>query len=196
MTKRQNIVTLAVGAVIITALVFIIFLELVPSSTTNPIQEAIITGDPEATLEQKEERPRDWEETEFRKAVPADIKIPETGDVMSDDLKNVIAVPATTVPAISGSSIKIRAFVIKAENNQFTPENIIVNFNDSVEITFEAVDKEYDITVQGYNLKQVAKQGEVKTLSFQANQDGRFFYYCNSCGGMESSARGEIIVVK
>lgn len=196
MTKKQHIVTLAVGAVIIAALAFIVVLELTTIEQPVVNQPELIT-----TIDQEEEtvadtRPRDWEETEFRRAVPVDIKVPEKGDEMPDDLKDVIAVPEVSVVAAPGTSAKSRSFVIKAENNQFTPENIIVNMGDIVQVTFQAVDKDYDIIFTGYNMMQTAKQGEIKPLSFQASQDGRFVYYCEICGGIESSARGEIIVVK
>lgn len=191
MTKKQHIATLAVGAVIITALVFIIFLDL--SSDKSIIRGPVLVSDEIETV--SDTRPRDWEETEFRKAVPIDIKVPEKGEKINDDLKDIIAVPEISNPVIPGSNNKLRSFVITAENNRFTPENIIVNIGDLVQVTFQAVDKEYDIIFTGYNMFQTAKQGEIKALSFEASQDGRFIYYCESCGGIESSARGEIIVV-
>ena len=191
MTKKQHIATLAVGAVIIAALVFIIFLEL--STDKFMVKDPVsIPTDLELAVDT---RPRDWEETEFRKAVPIDIKVPEKGEEISDDLKDVIAVPQVAIPVVPGSSNKSRSFAITAENNRFTPENIIVNIGDIVQVTFQAIDKEYDIVFTGYNMKQTAKQGEIKVLSFTASKDGRFIYYCETCGGIESLARGEIIVV-
>jgi heme/copper-type cytochrome/quinol oxidase subunit 2 len=44
-------------------------------------------------------------------------------------------------------------------------------------------------------MKQTASAGESKILEFQANQSGSFLYYCESCGGEESLATGNIVVV-
>lgn len=142
-------------------------------------------------------RPHDWEESANRKPVPIDIRVPESGEVLSEELRDIIAIPAyTTQASPNPGSESLRLFKIRAEGGRFIPEQIIVNFNDTVNIEFTAVDQDYDIVFQGYNMMQRAKQGEVKFLDFQAYKDGRFIYYCESCGGVSSSARGEIVVVK
>jgi hypothetical protein len=37
-------------------------------------------------------------------------------------------------------------------------------------------------------MKQTAKKGEGKVLEFQAVTEGKFLFYCDACGGLNSSA--------
>lgn len=193
MTKKQNIVTLIVGAVIIAALSFVIFLELSPNESIIKNQENISS---ELATTTENVLPRDWEETDDRKAVPADSVVLEVGSEVAEELKDVVAVPSIAISASPGSTEQSRAFQIKGEGNKFIPAQMTINFNDVIYIYFEAVDKDYDIIIPGYKIKQTAKQGETKLIAFSALKDGRFVYYCESCGGLESEAKGEIVVVK
>jgi heme/copper-type cytochrome/quinol oxidase subunit 2 len=117
--------------------------------------------------------------------------VPELGELLDNES---IAVPISVSDAAVGiTSNHLRTYLISAENGKFTPSVVIVYKNDTVHIKFTAVDGTYDITVPDYGLQQTAKKGETKPLEFRAEKEGRFPYYCESCGeGTE--ARGEILV--
>ncbi len=127
-----------------------------------------------------------------KEAVPENIKVPEKGEKISED----VAVPTEVAQAAPGVEAKYRSFDIKGENNKFIPSTIIVKLGDTVHINFTAQDKDYDITFPDYNMKQVALKGQTKVLEFQAVLEGKFTYYCEMCGGLNSTAKGYIIVVK
>jgi len=104
--------------------------------------------------------------------------------------------PTVVAPAAPGVESNYRSFDIKAEEGKFIPNKIIANQGDTVHINFTAVDKGYDIIFPSYGMKQIAKIGQTKVLEFQALSDGSFLYYCEVCGGADSLATGQIIVVK
>jgi len=127
-----------------------------------------------------------------REEVPKNIVAPEIGEKPASE---EIAVPETVVEAAPGAESKFRLFEIKAEKDAYIPSEVIVNQGDIVHINFTAVDKTYDLTFPDYGMKQIAKMGETKILEFQANQSGKFLYYCDLCGGIEGKVTGHIIVV-
>jgi plastocyanin len=133
---------------------------------------------------------------QFKTAVPVGTVVPDANTKLSDDQKKVIAVPTNVMPSAPGSGSNFRSFDIKAEAGVFTPSKIIVKVGDIVHINFTAVDRGYDIVFPSYNMSQVAKTGQAKILEFSAAEEGNFTYYCDICGGMNSSAKGNIIVVK
>lgn len=200
MTKKQRIATIVLGVAVIIVLSLIVFLEMqsrqanqggdnvpTPSEVTG---NAYVPGDTATT------RPNDWEETEFRQPVPTDIKVPELGEELPAELVDKIAVPEHSIDIPVPGGANFRIFRVRAEGDKFLPEQVVVNFKDMVHIELMAIDKDYDLVLSGYNMQINAAKGETRALEFQALQDGRFLYYCNSCGGPESSAKGEIIVVK
>jgi plastocyanin len=194
MDNKKKII-LALGFILILALLVVILWQFkFGSQMATPVVETGNQFVPDAN--QSSSTPRDWAETDVRKAVPEGVVVPEMTTVVPDNLKNQIAVPTATVPVVEGSSAQIRMFNVRAETDKFIPEKIIVNKGDTVHIEFTAVDKDYDFTLSGYGMKQAPKQGETKSLEFQALQDGDFIYYCAACGGLQSGPQGHIIVVK
>lgn len=194
MNNNKKII-LALGLIIILALSALILWQL--KFGNQPLAPVVEVGNqfvPDAS--QSSSTPRDWEETDTRKAVLEGVVVPEMNTIVPENLKNQIAVPTASVPVAEGLSAQIRIFSIKAEADKFIPEKIIVNQGDTVHIEFTAVDKNYDLTLSGYSMKQTLKQGETKPLEFQALKDGDFIYYCSVCGGLQSGPQGHIIVVK
>ncbi|MFZ4648217.1 MAG: cupredoxin domain-containing protein [Patescibacteria group bacterium] len=131
----------------------------------------------------------------FREEVPANTKVPEMNEKLTVAQAEKTAVPGVVTPAAPGSDSNFRSFEIRAEGGKFTPNEIIARKNDIVHISFTAVDKAYDIVFPSYGMSQQAKQGQKKNLEFQALSSGSFSYYCDSCGGMSSQAKGKIIIV-
>ena len=58
------------------------------------------------------------------------------------------------------------------------------------------MDKDYDLTIPDYGIKKLVKKGEKGVVQFMAVAEGKFLFYCESCGGADSSAKGYIVVVK
>lgn len=196
---KQKIIVITSGVFLIVILLFVVILQTkledkkVKPSTFVPSysQKDEMGSDVEIEMPQ-------WQENEFRKPVPTGVSVPAKGEVIPEELKDVVAVPFDFLPPRSGkaSDPGIGRFEIKAEGNKFIPSQVIVRYNDIVDIDVEAIDKDYDLILEGYSMRQSIRQGERSKLSFQANQEGRFKFYCNSCGGPESGATGEIVVVR
>jgi plastocyanin len=194
MNNKKKLV-FALGLVIVFLLIAVIFLELKkdaePILSQIPVVNNYIPNEKTASS-----APRDWAETDSRKEVPVGVKVPAPNDIIPDNLKNEIAVPSAAIPAAPGIEAQNRIFNIRGEGGKFIPSKVIANYNDTVHIEFTAVDRDYDIVFSGYNMSQSAKKGQTKVIEFQAIQDGRFPYYCSSCGGSVTDAQGEIIIVK
>ncbi len=187
---------LIIGFFVILLLVLVVFLELKKSKNETKINNEsvgnIYLPDEKTTAIV----PNDFVETDARKAVPVGVVVPEPSDVMPDNLVNEIAVPTAAVQAASGTDTKIRVFNVSADGGVFTPSKIIANQGDIIHIEFTAVDRDYDLVFAGYGMSATVSQAQTKSLEFQASLDGRFPYYCVSCGGTEINAQGEITVVK
>lgn len=197
--NKQKIIVVSSGVFLIVILLFVIILQTKHEnnkpSSSGPVpsysQKDETGSDVEITMPQ-------WEENEFRKPVPVGVSVPVKGEIIPEELKDVVAVPFDFLPPRSGNTSDpgIGRFQIKAEGDKFIPSQVIVRYNDIVDIDVEAIDKDYDLILEGYSMRQSIKQGQRSKLSFQANQEGRFKFYCNTCGGPESSATGEIVVVR
>ena len=132
------------------------------------------------------------EQSLTRQEVPEDVMIPELNQEVKDE---EIAVPLTVSPASPQGEAMFRRFEISAENDKYSPSEVLVKQGDTVHIDFTAVDKEYDITFPDYGMKQTAQKGEKKILEFQALNPGKFLYYCELCGGIDGNTKGYITVV-
>ena len=130
-----------------------------------------------------------------RSEVPSNVVVPDQGASATSVPKDV-AIPKVSIPAAPGANSSLRVFDIKADNDAFSPSTVTAYMGDTVHINFTSVDKTYDITFPDYGMKQTAEKGQTKILEFQANIVGKFTYYCDSCGGLQSNAKGYIIVVE
>lgn len=133
---------------------------------------------------------------QFRTEVPKDVVVPEMTTKPQELKDKSIVIPSLVAPAAPGAESKFRSFSLTADKGVFTPNKIIAKVGDTVRVTFTAVDRDYDIVFPNYNMMQQAKKGQTKILEFQALQEGNFLYYCDTCGGPNSSAKGNIIIVK
>lgn len=131
----------------------------------------------------------------YRQEAPDGVVVPDVGAQLGEGQEDVV-VPSLVTPAAIGSDFSFRIFNVMAENGKFTPNKIIANLGDVIHINFTAVDADYDIVIPSFSMKQKAKVGQTKILEFKTNKDGDFLYYCESCGGENSEAKGNIIIVK
>lgn len=107
-----------------------------------------------------------------------------------------IAKPKNVTPASPVSDASLRDFeVIVAENNKFSPEIITAYKGDIINFYIKAVDKDYDWTQPDYGFSNFKiNKGETKKIQFQASAEGKFMFYCESCGGPDKGPIGYIIV--
>ncbi|MEK7212498.1 MAG: cupredoxin domain-containing protein [Patescibacteria group bacterium] len=87
-----------------------------------------------------------------------------------------------------------RSFSIKAEGDKFSPDTIVVKEKDTVRLSINAIDKDYDFTQPDYGFKVAVKKGDSKPLQFDASASGKFLFYCAACGGPNKGPIGYLIV--
>lgn len=90
---------------------------------------------------------------------------------------------------------KLRSFTMKIENGVFTPQTFICYQGEMMKIWITAIDKDYDVVQPDNGLRQTIKKGETKFIESQMNDIGKFVFYCESCGGLNSKAIGYMLVV-
>lgn len=163
---------------------------------TAPVVETVATTTQEAVVAPIAPGTGTNINDKFRTEVPIDIKVPEVNEKLTVEQAKVVAVPTVVTPAAPGVTQQYRSFSIQANGNTFTPSSIIGNINDTINIKITAVDKDYDIVFPSYNMRGVIKKGQTKPLQFQAAQEGSFVFYCESCGGVNSTAKGTVIIKK
>lgn len=134
------------------------------------------------------------DESQVEENRPTKITVPDTNTILREEEKEIIAIPEVVVSASDYNDSQRRGFEIDLNNNTFTPKNVIARKNDLVRIKLSAIDKDYDVVVPDYRLSLDIKQNTTRTLSFQAVKGGIFPYFCPSCGGLDSSAQGLIII--
>ena len=124
--------------------------------------------------------------------LPANVNVPEKNQQVAQD----VAAPVSVSPTSPQSNRNLRRFEIKAEGNIFKPKEIIVYSGDVTRIEVTAVDKDYDWNQPDYGFNNVKiPKGATKPIEFQATTPGKFIFYCESCGGLKSTAVGYIAVV-
>ena len=192
MNKKQTFIIF--GVLIIMLLLALIFKvnrapKVAPLSNSNPV--ATSSG-----VDQVATAPVSTTTTKIKTEVPANIIVPVMNDkTLTADQQKIIAIPTLVTPAAPGAASSLRNFDIKAEGGKFTPSQIVGKMGDTMMVNFTAVDKDYSIVFPSYNMRQVAKKGETKTLGFHAGESGNFLYYCDICGN-NTTATGTLVIVK
>jgi hypothetical protein len=121
--------------------------------------------------------------------VPKDAKVYEVGETAPAG----VAVPLSVSDYSTG---KLRYYETKIENDVFAPNTFSCYEGDLLKIAITAVDKDADIVIPDMNMSfPLIKKGETKTLEGQMLNPGKYTFYCEKCGGLNSTAVGYIIVV-
>jgi hypothetical protein len=123
-------------------------------------------------------------------AAPTTIVIP---DANTTGLPENVAIPDKVVESPTSNS-SLRVFDITANGGKFSPDTVAVKQNDSVRITINAVDKDYDFVQPEMGFNFTIAKGTSKNLDFSSVNVGKFTFYCERCGGLKGSAVGYIIV--
>jgi len=88
-----------------------------------------------------------------------------------------------------------RTLNIDAHQFEFAPGRIEVNQGDVVTIRLTASDVVHGFYLDGYGIEQSVTPGITQTISFTADQPGKFRYRCSvSCGTLHPFMIGELVV--
>ena len=130
-------------------------------------------------------------ESKTRAEVPFDAKVPEKD---SADVPQNVAQPMIVGPSAPNAETNFRSFDIKIDKDSFSPDTVIVKRGDIVHINFSAIDKNYDFTQPDYGLSAQVAKGSGRIVEFQASAEGKFTFFCASCGGPEKGPVGYVII--
>lgn len=129
-----------------------------------------------------------------RQPLTQNIATPAAGDTAAP--VNV-AVPTNVANLGSGSgtgSMSLRHFIISGLGGQYSPNTIVVNNGDVVDLTLKAVDGAYGIYFPDFGISLTASKGEIAHAQFQTSGVGQYTFYCKDvCSG---NPTGTLIVNK
>ncbi|RJQ29942.1 hypothetical protein C4571_00240 [Candidatus Parcubacteria bacterium] len=126
-----------------------------------------------------------------RAPAPEDIRVPEKD---STDVPENVAVPEIVAPSAPTSQSSFRSFDIKVERGKFVPDTVVVRKGDSIQLSITAVDGDYDFVQPDYGVRTALPEGVAKRIGFTAATDGKFTFFCESCGGPDRGPVGYIVV--
>lgn len=126
-----------------------------------------------------------------RAPAPQDVVVPEKD---STNVPENVARPDIVAPSAPTSQSSLRSFDIKVERGKFAPDTIVVRKGDSIHLTITAIDGDYDFVQPDYGIQTSLPKGTQKQVGFTAAADGKFTFFCGSCGGPEKGPVGYIIV--
>jgi len=114
----------------------------------------------------------------------------------------VPSVNSTTTPADTAKptsitntgGIGITNFNVAIADGRISPANVNVYVGTPMNISFFS-DKAYTFSQPDNGLSWSVPAGGSFTIQFQANQPGKFIYYCPSCGGPSKGPVGYFVAV-
>ncbi|RJP43608.1 hypothetical protein C4587_02935 [Candidatus Parcubacteria bacterium] len=130
--------------------------------------------------------------SETRAPAPENVTVPEKD---SSNVPENVAVPGIVAPSAPTSDSSFRSFDIKVEGDKFVPDTVIVKKGDAIRLSITAVDGDYDFSQPDYGVKTSLPRGKAKLVGFSATAEGKYTFFCESCGGPEKGPIGYIVVV-
>ena len=101
------------------------------------------------------------------------IDIPRQGETATTSRSDSVS---TSSPV----STTTRSFVITAQNYSFSPSTITVKKGDTVSITLKNAGGTHDLTIDEFNKATPrTNAGQQATITFIADKEGSFEYYCS-----------------
>ena len=123
-----------------------------------------------------------------RIAVATSVPAPNTAGASS---VSGVAVP---VKVMATGSVSFRQFDISGANGKFSPDTIVVNEGDVIDINLTSEDGTYSMYFPDFAVSLAASRGKTAHVQFQATNYGQYQFYCNgSCVG---EPKGTLIVNK
>ncbi len=126
-----------------------------------------------------------------RESTPRNVVVPEKD---STNVPSGVAKPQVVAAGSPNNDSSYRSFNIQAREGQFTPNTVIVNEGDIVDIRITAVDGNYDFTQPDFGFRVAIPKGTTKIVQFGATASGKFTFYCTACGGLSKGPLGYVII--
>ncbi|MCL4404023.1 cupredoxin domain-containing protein [Patescibacteria group bacterium] len=121
-----------------------------------------------------------------RQAITSQIPTP------SADATNVPSNVAVPTSVQQTGAIAERSFIITGTGGKFSPNTIVVNQGDVVNLTLVAADAAYNIFFPDFGVTITAKKGQTVSAQFQPANYGQYKFYCKDvCSG---SPEGTLVV--
>lgn len=109
-----------------------------------------------------------------------------------------VSVPKNEAPASANPSLdtKIKSFDLQATRSGFIPSSFTVKSGDNLQISFTAVDGDYDLSIPylGASFNTV-KKGATKILPFDTSLPGTFTFTCSASCPSSGKITGQLIVL-
>ncbi len=131
------------------------------------------------------------EKSQTLQAVDPNTVVPDASSTVPAN----VAAPQLVTQASPNSQSNFRSFSLTVSGNEFTPNTVIVNVGDTVHLNIMAMDKDYDFTQPDTGLSQPLPKGVSKVVEFQATVEGKYTFYCKSCGGPAKGPVGYVTAV-
>lgn len=174
--EKGKIISIVVGVLVLGLLIFLVLSAKQPPGT----REEPLQPNGGAPPQSKTMAP-----------APKDVRVPE----LNSSAPSNVAKPTTVAPASPGGSESIRKFDIKIQEDKFSPDTVIVNKGDIIQLSITALDKNYDFTQPDFGFKKSIPRGQTQEIGFQASAVGKFTFFCSACGGPDKGPVGYIIIV-
>jgi heme/copper-type cytochrome/quinol oxidase subunit 2 len=182
MTLKDKIALGLVAIVIVVIVVVVLFMS--RSNNTAP-QSGVSALDTAATS------PAPAPASDTRAPVSTGIVVPDRG---ASNMPANVAVPEMQAVLNATSNASYRSFSLTVANGAFTPNTVIVNVGDSVDLMITATGGNYDFTQPDYGFHVPLPAGKATKIDFGATAAGKFTFYCSSCGGPAKGPVGYIEV--
>jgi len=126
-------------------------------------------------------------------------------DMNMDSDTNTNVVPNTNTNPITSTSTNTstntpstgttKEFTVTGKNFSFAPATMSVKKGDTVKITFVNDSGTHDLVVDGYNARtKVIQGGAQETITFVADKEGSFEYYCSVGQHRQMGMKGTLTV--
>ncbi len=113
---------------------------------------------------------------------PENFKVEETAKTEVNDDANLEANEVTddTVKADEKVVNTVKEFTVDGSNFKFAPSTITVKKGDTVKLTLKNIQGFHDFKIDAFKVatKQI-KEGTTETVTFVADKEGTFEYYCS-----------------
>jgi heme/copper-type cytochrome/quinol oxidase subunit 2 len=135
------------------------------------------------------------QETPVAPAGPSGPTLENEGYVSDIPQDAVVTTPAAEAPAAPNVTERFRVYGISVTVDGYTPDTIVVNKGDVVQLNLTAVDGPYDFSMPYNGLSQSMAKGETKQVNFGATAEGTFEFRCSAVCPASGTIRGKFIVL-
>lgn len=130
-----------------------------------------------------------------RTEVPEGIEIPTDISQFPAESRPTAILPAVSNAGATGPYFRDYG-TVQISGGEFLPKIIYLRVGDTLHVNFHAVDRAYDVVQPDMGLKVNLTRGETKLMEFMGTEQGRFTFFCDSCGGPDQGPKGEFVIIR